>query len=270
MYREPEAMKEIHEIREKMYEEMRGLSDKEIIEKYRKEAAVVRKKYGLKLRKSASLFLAIVLILFLCGVSFAEETIKDGVKKEFYFNGKIKNETNYKNGKKDGTTLTYDEDGKLSGEWYWKDGTFLGYKAYYPNGHLRQEVINSKDGRVEENVKDYYESGQLLLEIISQNNEKRIKKYYPNGQLQSDGLYRAQKTNQKDIRTKDSKTGKVRVDVKSIVWETVDETVYDEQGKVLEEGIYKEYSENGKLESEKPYKKTKAILNQTRSYNSSK
>ena len=53
MYKEPEAMKEIHEIREKMYEETRGLSDKEIIAKYRKEAAAVRKKYGLKLRKTA-------------------------------------------------------------------------------------------------------------------------------------------------------------------------------------------------------------------------
>ena len=51
MYKEPDAMREIHEIREKMYEETIGLSDKEVIEKYRKEADHVRKKYGLKLKK---------------------------------------------------------------------------------------------------------------------------------------------------------------------------------------------------------------------------
>jgi len=50
MYKEPEAMREIHEIREKMYEETRGLSSEEIIDKYRKEAEKIKKQYGLKLR----------------------------------------------------------------------------------------------------------------------------------------------------------------------------------------------------------------------------
>jgi len=54
MYKEPEAMREIHKIRKKMYEETRGLSDREIIEKYRKEAEEVRKKYGLKFKSRAA------------------------------------------------------------------------------------------------------------------------------------------------------------------------------------------------------------------------
>ena len=51
MYKEPKAMQEIHKIQEQLYEETRGLSDKAIIEKYRKEAEEVKKKYGLKLKK---------------------------------------------------------------------------------------------------------------------------------------------------------------------------------------------------------------------------
>jgi len=54
MYKEPDAMRGIHEIREKMYEETRGLSSKEIIEKYRKEAKEVKKKYGLKFKHRAT------------------------------------------------------------------------------------------------------------------------------------------------------------------------------------------------------------------------
>ena len=51
MYKEPKAMQEIHKIQEQLYKETIGLSDEEIIEKYRKEAEEVKKKYGLKLKK---------------------------------------------------------------------------------------------------------------------------------------------------------------------------------------------------------------------------
>jgi hypothetical protein len=53
MYEEPKAMREIHEIRERMHEEQKGLSDKEIIKKIREEAEEVKRKYGLKLKKHA-------------------------------------------------------------------------------------------------------------------------------------------------------------------------------------------------------------------------
>ena len=51
MYKEPKPMQEIHKIQEQLYEETRGLSGKEIIEKYRREAEEVIKKYGLKFKK---------------------------------------------------------------------------------------------------------------------------------------------------------------------------------------------------------------------------
>lgn len=51
MYKEPKAMREIHEIREKLYEEEKNLSAKELIAKIHKEAEEVKKKYGLKFKK---------------------------------------------------------------------------------------------------------------------------------------------------------------------------------------------------------------------------
>ena len=50
MYKEPKAMKEIHSIREQMYEEHKGLSDKKVIERIHKKAEEVKRKYKLKLR----------------------------------------------------------------------------------------------------------------------------------------------------------------------------------------------------------------------------
>ncbi len=53
MYKEPEAMREIHEIRERMYGEMKGMTNKEKIEYIHKAAEEAKKKYGLKFKKAA-------------------------------------------------------------------------------------------------------------------------------------------------------------------------------------------------------------------------
>ena len=51
MYREPQAMREIHEIRERLYEEEKNLSPEEKIAKIKREAEEVIKKYGLQFKK---------------------------------------------------------------------------------------------------------------------------------------------------------------------------------------------------------------------------
>lgn len=53
MYKEPEAMREIHEIREKMQEEMKGMTTKERVEYIHRAAEEAKKKYGLKFKKAA-------------------------------------------------------------------------------------------------------------------------------------------------------------------------------------------------------------------------
>ncbi|MFH1259065.1 MAG: hypothetical protein ABII74_04530 [Elusimicrobiota bacterium] len=51
MPKEPEPMREIHEIREKLYEEEKNLTPEERIAKVRKESEDMIKKYGLKFKK---------------------------------------------------------------------------------------------------------------------------------------------------------------------------------------------------------------------------
>ena len=48
---EPEAMREIHEIRRKMYEETKDMAPDELIAHHKKLAAEFEKKSGIKLRK---------------------------------------------------------------------------------------------------------------------------------------------------------------------------------------------------------------------------
>jgi hypothetical protein len=53
MYQEPEPMKEIHAIREKLYEENKSLSHREHIVKIHKEAEDAIKKYGIKVKRAS-------------------------------------------------------------------------------------------------------------------------------------------------------------------------------------------------------------------------
>ena len=53
MFKEPKAMQEIHRIQEQLYQERRGLSNREVITRVHKEAEEVKKKYGLRLKRRA-------------------------------------------------------------------------------------------------------------------------------------------------------------------------------------------------------------------------
>lgn len=54
MYKEPEPMKEIHDIQRKLYEEEKNLTNKELIAKIHRESEETIKKYGLKFKKKVS------------------------------------------------------------------------------------------------------------------------------------------------------------------------------------------------------------------------
>ena len=51
MYKEPNPMKEIHMIQEKIYDEQKHMTDKEKIAALHKEVEETEKKYGLTLKK---------------------------------------------------------------------------------------------------------------------------------------------------------------------------------------------------------------------------
>lgn len=52
MYKEPEPMRQIHQIQEKIYEETKHMSGKEFIAYIHRCAEEAKKKYGLNLRKA--------------------------------------------------------------------------------------------------------------------------------------------------------------------------------------------------------------------------
>ena len=53
-YEEPETMKELHRIREKLYEEMKDMTTDERVRWINEQAENFEKEFGLKLRKRAT------------------------------------------------------------------------------------------------------------------------------------------------------------------------------------------------------------------------
>ncbi len=117
-----------------------------------------------------SLFLSLLMVLAGCEsapqepelVQDASGRIIEGVSKNFYDNGTLRNEVPVKEGKRNGVAREYYENGQLAAEIEYKEDVKDGWsKWYYQDGILYQEaqfVSNQKEG-IE---KKYYNTGELM------------------------------------------------------------------------------------------------------------
>ncbi len=96
---------------------------------------------------------------------YGDQGISNGIHKEYYPNGKVKSEANYKNGKVEGILKEYYESGRLAFIQTVRNGKIRGLvKAYYENGKLKGEV-NYVDSMQDGELKEYYENGKIKEEV---------------------------------------------------------------------------------------------------------
>ena len=83
---------------------------------------------------------------------------------EYWFNGLVKKEGNYKGRKKDGRWVEYHSNGLIKKEEGYKDGEWNGkWVMYYENGKIKSEE-NYKAGKREGKKVDYDEEGNITRE----------------------------------------------------------------------------------------------------------
>ena len=91
-------------------------------------------------------------------------TVPDGLVKEFYAGGAVREEAYYKDGRKEGVARFYNKKGVVRGEFNFKNGKQDGLnRTYYPDGELLKE-ITFKDGKLEGVNREYAKDGKLLFE----------------------------------------------------------------------------------------------------------
>ncbi|MDR3159361.1 MAG: toxin-antitoxin system YwqK family antitoxin [Zoogloeaceae bacterium] len=158
---------------------------------------------------------------------------KEGVELCFE-NGKKSGEIPYKNGKKHGIVKWYYENGKTKEETPYKNGLANGVsREYHTNGNVRYETPY-KNGTIMEGVaKWHYEDGGIEQETIYKDNEIVVEKcYHENGKIKSKIPYKNM-----------DKNGVARY--------------YDKNGKLEREATFKNDVQNG---LERKYLPNGAIL----------
>ena len=173
----------------------------------------------------------VVLGLIFCSFSFAAEIIRDGIKKEYFPNGKVKSETTYKDGKPNGPSTTYFENGKKDSEIAYENGVPVGRGIFYfADGNLREEVAYL-DGLNDVRIRDYYLNKNLYLASHKQNGRwvEATQEYAPNGLPLKEVFF--------------DENGGIK-----------EEKVYDSDGNPLKDGILVQYYPNGQASMETPYR----------------
>jgi antitoxin component YwqK of YwqJK toxin-antitoxin module len=98
--------------------------------------------------------------------------VPDGLVKEFFFDGAVREEVYYKNGKKEGVAKLYNSKGVVRGEFNFKNGIQDGLsKTYYDTGELLKE-ITFKKGKLEGVNREYARDGTLLFEASFKDDEQ--------------------------------------------------------------------------------------------------
>lgn len=110
-------------------------------------------------------------------------TIPDGLVKEIFMDGAIREEAYYKDGKKDGVTKLYNKKGVLRGEFNFKNGKQEGLsKTYHTTGALFKEIM-FKNGKLEGVNREYTKDGKLLFEANFKDDRPDgiTTRYHPDG-----------------------------------------------------------------------------------------
>ena len=138
------------------------------------------------------------------GPDWEKHTIKDlrikgrakklnGPYKEYWDNGQLRVECNFKNGEYDGLFKSYHEyTGELYEQFTFKEGKYDGpYEYYHDNGQLLEKGT-IKDGTHDGPVELYYDNSQLWEKCAYKDGklDGPYERYDDNGQLKKKGVYR--------------------------------------------------------------------------------
>ena len=117
---------------------------------------------------------------------------RDGVSEAWYKNGAPKDKYTYTNDKLNGEVSEYNSSGILSSHGnYINDKPIGQYMLYYGNGK-QHYIVNYSDAGLDGEQKEYYLNGQLSLISVYKNGKKNgtLTDYWENGKLEDQGEYK--------------------------------------------------------------------------------
>ena len=144
--------------------------------------------------------------------------LKEGKYKKFYEDGKLLQDGQHKNDKRNGVFITYNDEGLIEMEDTYKDDVFVEddttriffdfqsgnidgdsidsyknlkeFECFFPNGNI-MDKRSFKNGKLDGKWKRFYENGQIQVESNHKNGKYHgiVKSYYENGNLKHERNY---------------------------------------------------------------------------------
>lgn len=174
---------------------------------------------------------------------YNKEGENDGILKNYFDNGTISSEESFTGGKRDASSKYYDESGKITEEYIYKNDILQEYIAYDLTGKIIYQ--NKKDGKNNYDATLYYSNANKKREgkVLKGKLTGQWKNYNMNGFITSLDNYVEGKKDGKSITYFDN--GMVKAETDYSAGET--------------NGYYRQYYKNGKTEMEGVYIKDKEI-----------
>jgi antitoxin component YwqK of YwqJK toxin-antitoxin module len=185
------------------------------------------------------------------------------IKKEYYENGVLKSEANFRGSRRDGVTRRYYENGTLMIEANFKSGEPHGkFREYYENANMMaEEVYNGgqliiqkrfdRNGNINDIARRYYQNGQIRIEAGFRNGKPEgiTREYHENGSLMAEEYY----SNGTLISWKGyDRSGTLMVALKEFY-----DNGHAKNETDFQEGIYKEYFKSGAIRIDARFKDKK-------------
>jgi len=185
------------------------------------------------------------------------------IKKEYFENGVLKSEANFRGSRRDGVTRRYYENGTLMIEASFKKSEPHGiFREYYENANLMAEEVYDegqliiqkrfdRNGKINDVARRYYKNGQIRIEagFRSGKPEGITREYHENGSLMAEEYYR----NGTLMSWKGyDKSGTLMVALKEFY-----DNGHAKNETDFSEGIYKEYYKSGAIRIDARFKDKK-------------
>jgi antitoxin component YwqK of YwqJK toxin-antitoxin module len=197
------------------------------------------------------------------GTKIEEGIYKDnrkvGVWRSFWCTGKIKYELVY-NADRSVSSKDYYPDGKLKEEGTWNSIGWIGsYKTYHPNGKLYFEWEYDQSGKRTGRQRYYYDNGNLMFDGEWNGGKEAgvIKEYYENGALRSEKTFNDGKLDTNNVKNYAPKEIKIEEKIEPKKDEPK-APVNPELG-VIKDGYNKTFNKEGKIDREGEFKNAKLI-----------
>ncbi len=186
---------------------------------------------------------------------------KIGLWKQFFCNGKVKNELTYNNNRPSGYAKFYYDNGKISEEGVWENNRWVGsYKYYYENGQISNEFTYNDQGKREGAQKYYHPNGKVMIEGSWKDGKEAglLKKYNEDGSLKSEENYADGKMDPATSKFYDKKDAPiVKEEPKKIEEPIKEEPKKVEAPTLFSDGYHKSYYKPGQVAKDGDWKNGK-------------